>query len=213
MHIKYNRKTKTVTAWRKTLLIALVLCGTANAAPLTPYFGVKLALDTGSWHLRNPQDNSNTYHFGANGQALGIFAGLNQALTTQTYLAGELFFVDSSVKTANKVVGLGTTAKLRATYRYGASLLPGYYLTSNTMLFDRLGVVQTEFVITQRPGGQQHHVVTGGQAGVGLALSLNQNLTLRGEYTYSSYASFSGLRHTITPRSNEISVGFLYQWR
>jgi opacity protein-like surface antigen len=175
-----------------------------------PYVGVKLALNTGSWDFHNPTDD--TYHFGSNGVALGIFGGLATTFAQKYYLAGEVFVNDSSTKTANKIVdGYGTTAKLRTTYSYGLSALPGFKISSDTLLFARAGVIRTQFELTQHPGGRQTDVATGGQAGAGLALSLGKNLDLRGEYTYTAYRTFNSIGNKISPRSNELSVSFAYK--
>ena len=178
------------------------------AAPV-PYVGIKLALDSGSWDFHNAADN--TFHYGSNGAAIGIFGGLGQIVAQKYYVGGELFLNDSSTKTANKVIGLGTTAKLRTTYSFGFSVLPGIMLSPDTMLFARAGLVETQYTLSQKPGGEQNTLATGGQAGIGLALSLGKNLDLRGEYTYSAYARFSSLGSKISPRSNELSFGFVYK--
>jgi opacity protein-like surface antigen len=198
--------------YKKILLAVIILVAAIPAvfAENIPYVGVKLALDTGSWDFHNPAGD--TFHFGSNGEALGIFGGLSRLVAQKYYVAGEVFVSDSSTKTANKVIdGYGTTAKLRTTYSYGLSALPGYKVSSDTLLFARVGVVRTKFELTQHPGGTQTNVATGGQAGIGLALSLGKNLDLRGEYTYSAYATFHCLGNKISPRSNELSVGFVYK--
>jgi hypothetical protein len=197
--------------FKKLLLVTSVLSlFSANAvASVVPYVGIKLALDSGSWDFHNAADD--TFHYGSNGEAIGIFGGLGEVFAQKYYVGGELFLNDSSTKTANKVIGLGTTARLRTTYSFGLSILPGIMLSPDTMLFARAGLVETQFILTQKPGGEQHTLATGGQAGIGLALSLGKNLDLRGEYTYSAYARFSRLGNKVSPRSNELSFGFVYK--
>jgi opacity protein-like surface antigen len=198
--------------YKKILYSAILFIATLPQAfaENIPYVGVKLALDTGSWDFHNPAGD--TFHYGSNGEALGIFGGLATTFAQKYYLAGEVFVNDSSTKTANKVIdGNGTTAKLRTTYSYGLSALPGFKVSSDTLLFARAGVIRTQFELTQHPGGRQNIVATGGQAGAGLALSLGKNLDLRGEYTYSAYATFNSIGNKISPRSNELSVSFVYK--
>jgi hypothetical protein len=198
--------------YKKILLSVFVLFSMSSSvvAESIPYVGVKLALDTGSWDFHNPAGD--TFHFGSSGEALGIFGGLSATLAQRYYFAGEVFVNDSSTKTANKIIdGNGTTAKLRTTYSYGLSFIPGFKVSADTLLYLRGGVVRTEFELSQLPGGRQSSVASGGQAGVGLALSLGKNLDLRGEYTYGAYMTFSSLGNMVSPRSNELSVGFVYK--
>ncbi|MES2218143.1 MAG: outer membrane beta-barrel protein [Pseudomonadota bacterium] len=198
--------------YKKNLLAAIIFAAATQCvfAGNIPYVGVKLALDTGSWDFNNPAGNK--FHFGSNGEVIGIFGGLSTIVAQKYYLAGEGFANASSTNTANKIIdGNGTTAKLRTTYSYGLSFLPGFKISSDTLLYVRAGLIRTLFELSQHPGGNRNNVATGGQAGIGLSLSLGRNLDLRGEYTYTAYASFNSLSNKISPRSNELSVGFVYK--
>jgi opacity protein-like surface antigen len=204
----------------RSLCIAFTLCGASTAVYATngaPYLGLQLGANSGgSWNLTNPEGA--TTHFGMSGESFGILGGYGQFFGEKWYLAGEGFLNDSVIRTANKSTdNAGTTIKLRTTYSYGISILPGYNIAADTRLFVRAGLVGTRFELTQSHAAQSSsataaNTVSGGQLGVGVALSLSKNLALRGEYVYTGYQSFTAYGNKVSPRSNQLLASFTYQF-
>jgi hypothetical protein len=204
----------------KKIIIAFSLFGVSAvlyAANGAAYMGMQLGANTGgSWSLTNPAGSKTS--FGMTGESLGILAGYGKSFGEKWYLSGEGFVSDSVTRTSNKNTdATGTTVKMRTTYSYGVSILPGYHIGSDTMLFARLGVIQTHFELTQALAAQSFSqtagkLVTGGQVGVGLALGLSKTLALRGEYVYSAYQSFKAYGNKVSPRNNQLLVSFTYKF-
>jgi opacity protein-like surface antigen len=196
----------------KKILIVLLLWVFSGEifAAATPYLGFRLGLNTGNWKLVSPSGAA-TY-FGSNGQMLEVLGGISYPLANSFSLAAEIFAGDSSTQTANKILDDNTTTlKMRSTYSYGLSVVPGYSFGSDMTVYARMGVVKTHFATTEIPGGQANYSPTGAQAGCGIAISLSAKLALRGEYIYSNYQTFKLLDNKISPTSNQLSVGFVYK--
>ena len=154
-----------------SLCAVLSVSSTLQAGNGAPYVGLQLGANTGgSWNLVNPAGRS-TY-FGTSGESIGILGGYGKLFGARWYLGGEGFWNDSVTRTATKNTDtIGTTVKMRTTYSYGASILPGFYIVSDTMLFARLGVIRTRFELTESIAAQSSsqtsdNTATGGQVGV-----------------------------------------------
>jgi opacity protein-like surface antigen len=202
----------------KNLLMALIVFGvsaTVYAASSLPYLGLRLGANSGgSWNLTNPQGKTSS--FGTNGESVGILGGYSQNFDEKFSLAGEGFLEYSAVRTANKNTdAIGTTVKMRMTYSYGVSVMPGYQIAPDTILFVRAGLIRTHFELTQAllsTSSTSGNTINGGQAGIGLALNLSKTLTLRGEYTYSGYQSFTAYGNRVSPHNNQLFVSFVYKF-
>lgn len=85
---------------------------------------------------------------------------------------------------------------------YGASILPGYYITDSIIGYARLGAISSNFsgVNTRK---------TGGQAGVGFETRLTDHWDIRAEYIYTQYPNITGLG---TVHSNEGDLSFIYRF-
>jgi opacity protein-like surface antigen len=204
----------------KNILIVLIAFGvsaTVYAANGAPYVGLRIGANSGgSWNLTNPMGK--TSYFGISGESAGILGGYSQNFGEKFSLGAEGFLEDSVVRTANKSTdAVGTTVKMRMTYSYGASVIPGYQIATDTVLFVRAGLVRTHFALTQAvPASSSSstaaNTVTGGQAGLGLALSLSKILALRGEYIYSGYQSFTAYGNKVSPHNNQLFASFTYKF-
>lgn len=177
----------------KKLLIASSLLvastGVALANP-APYVGASLGV------VVNTPNNSWAGSY--RGVPLNLFAGYGGIVTENFYLAGEL---QGTVGTP-EISGNGW---LRSSYGFGASILPGLMLCDQTLLFARLGVVNTHFSKFDRNA-------TGGEFGLGMQTSLTQNVDLRGEYDFSAYRSVSRDGLSTNPRSDQFTVGLVYKF-
>jgi opacity protein-like surface antigen len=197
-------------------LIVFGVSATAYAANGAPYVGLRVGANSGgSWNLTNPMGK--TSYFGISGENAGLLGGYSQSFGDKFSLAIEGFLEDSVAKTANKNTDdAGTTVKMRMTYSYGVSVLPGYPIATDTVLFVRAGLIRTHFELTQAlPAASSStaaNTVTGGQVGLGLALNLSKTLVLRGEYIYSGYQSFIAYGNKVYPHNNQLFASFTYKF-
>ena len=126
--------------------------------------------------------------------ALG-YAGLT---SYNTYLAGEVFATPLTL-TFNDSRNSAKTG-VKTTRSYGASLIPGYFLTGQVMMYLRLGAIDSVF---SSPNTSRW----GGQIGLGLQGHLTESLDCRGEYVYTKYRS---LAHIGSVHTNQIGLGLVY---
>jgi opacity protein-like surface antigen len=197
----------------KKYLLATLCCALTSPlfASITPYAGFALVLNNTWWTLENPI--SGKTNFNGNGEALKFFGGVNSLLTSSISMGAEAFISDSSTQTGTRSLDdSGLSATARETYSYGISILPGYLVTTDTTMFTRFGIVRTHFKFKANPGGSANDTVTGGQAGIGLALALSKNLDLRGEYTYNFYQTYDALNYSIASNGSQLSVAFAYKF-
>jgi len=76
---------------------------------------------------------------------------------------------------------------------YGINLVPGYYLTADTLGYLKLGVTRGKFLYknvsnTQYPITNASFHSTGLSLGLGIATYLSKNVSLKIEYVYTNYA-------------------------
>lgn len=194
--------------------VAAVNSYAINAAP---YLGMQLGVNAGGdWPLTNSLGVKT--QFSSTGENLGVFGGYSALFREQFYLAGEGVVNISAVRTGNKTIDLaGTAVKMRSPYSYGISMIPGIKITSDTMLYGRIGLVRTQFALIQTPvfppvSSKVVNTATGGQFGLGMALSLSKNLDLRGEYLYSQYQSFTAYHNRVSPYSYQLFASFIYKF-
>jgi opacity protein-like surface antigen len=80
---------------------------------------------------------------------------------------------------------------------YGASLLPGYFISSNTMLYGRVGYKRSRFEEKFDQQGYPHldidEDISGLRLGVGLQTSLSCHLSLRAEFSHTNYENLDWL--------------------
>jgi opacity protein-like surface antigen len=181
-----------------------------------PYLGMRLGANTGgSWNLTNPMGK--TTPFGISGESLGLFGGYAYTFAQKGWVSGEGFLDDTVTRTANKATDTqGTKVKMRGNYSVGASVLPGYFITPDMLLFVRVGIVGSRFELTTtsplRASATTGQIVMGGQLGAGIGFALSKSLLLRGEYTYSAYQSFQAAGNRVLPRTNQLFAGLAYQF-
>ncbi|MBA3661420.1 MAG: hypothetical protein H0W64_06810 [Gammaproteobacteria bacterium] len=173
----------------------------ANPAP---YVGASLGIVTntspdaftslttsGGYPVRSPSN--------FRGVPFSAFLGYGGMLYQNFYLAGELA---ATIGTAT----ISESGSLKTSYGFGASILPGVYLSDHTMAYARLGVVNSRFTTLQKN-------VTGGQAGLGMQTSLTQNVDVRGEYDFTAYPSITGPTGQVdAPRSDAYTLGIIYKF-
>ncbi|MDR3492665.1 MAG: hypothetical protein P4M12_11610 [Gammaproteobacteria bacterium] len=126
-----------------------------------------------------------------------LFAGYGKLLddNQKFYLGGEVLADAGSIPLSGKSYGN------RATYGLGASIIPGYMLTKDTMAYGRVGVKALHYT-----GTNSTH--TGGQLGLGVQTNVAQNWDVRGEYSYTGYGIFKNFTQH---GSNQVNLGLVYK--
>lgn len=176
--------------FKKIIIVSAILAtsSTLAFADSAPYVGVGLGID-------NNTSNNSSFR----GVPGTILAGFGGTVNPSIYLGGEVF--------ANLFTGVldnnSRNYSLRSTYSYGASFMPGVVVRDHSMVFARLGVLETRFT------SLSSSAASGGQVGLGLQTSLTQNWDLRGEYDYAFYNKVGG----VSPVSDQFNLGLIYKFQ
>ncbi len=189
---------------KKTLLVALAASAAAIAAapamaannsPFTGFYvGAGATRDTADFSTKasipgySASNDASGTGFGGN-----LFAGYGYTFCNGFYLGSEVFGSMTSLehKTTTSVSGFSNTAKIDVKNSYGLSVLPGYMITNNTLAYARVGYVRSKLEISNSGFPSDKFNLNGVQYGLGLQTALMNNLSLRGEYTYTNYQSES----------------------
>jgi opacity protein-like surface antigen len=154
----------------------------ALAASSAPYLGASAGIS-------NATQSGASYR----GIPMTVFAGYGMALNQNVHLAGEVFGTFGTIALNNNTaLGVG----LKNNYGYGASVIPGIFLSDHTIAFVRAGIINTHF-------SSLAATKLGAQFGLGLQTGITQDWDMRGEYTYTQY------NHSL--KSDLASVGFVYK--
>ncbi len=183
-----------------------------------PYGGVEIGYDFGRWKITDITRQTQTAS--AYGVYGGPFLGLGWS-DDRLYLGGELFGSVNAAQTNTKQINTSTVPAniiIRSKYTWGASLLPGFRFNAASLLYFRISVLRTRFLFHQTvvPVGSGSNLsqtnVTGGQLGIGLQQSFNNNWGGRIEYDYTGYRTFSTFRNSISAHDNMLKLGLIYSF-
>jgi opacity protein-like surface antigen len=172
---------------------------------------------TGTTASANGNNVNNT-----TGWAGGLFAGYGQYFQDAYYLAGEVMVNTSGANqtNTNNVTISGTTTtqttKFSVNNGYGVRLLPGVKLNNSSLLYIPLGYMNTSLKnttsLTSATGSSKSQYTGGWAYGLGFETAVYENFSLRGEYTHTSYNSFSNNGVKVTPYDNQVMLGLLYHF-
>jgi len=173
---------------KKLSVTSFILAATSQLAfaDAAPYLGISVGI------LDNTANTANY-----RGLNTTVSAGYGGILAQNFYLAGEIMLTPGQKSLDDN--GLKSGAG------YGISVLPGVMVSDRTLVFARLGFVRTRF----NPTGLPEKTVRGDQIGLGMQTELTPNWDLRTEYSYTSYASLTGIS---SPKSDLFSVGVTYKF-
>lgn len=159
----------------------------ANAAP---YVGGSLGVNV------NTSSNSSGSRPGNyRGVPAKIFAGYGTEVTENVYLGGEVGATLGNFEMNNK-------NKMKTSYGYNLSVMPGLILNDNTTAFGRVGFARTRFTNVSK-------LTNGAVLGLGLQTNVTQHVDLRGEYDYTAYSSVGVIS---APRTDEFSLALAYKF-
>ena len=145
----------------------------------------------------------------------GIVLGLSKRLGSGRIgieLEGSRSSIDASANVS--IDGTPQDISLKITSTYGVSVIGGMDLSPSTMLYARIGWVQSEFEAEANVTSFSTNFVTeddteqGFRSGIGIQTDLNQHLALRGEYLYTKYSSFQ----SIDPSTGVFRLGLIYNF-
>jgi opacity protein-like surface antigen len=174
------------------------------------YVGIGVSYDR--YKFRNTfsatEDDGDTFYFTNPLAASGWDGNLNIGYGwywCQYYLGVELAGVITDASSTTRVTAIdefgsdSISFRTRARGSWHISVLPGVKLTDSTLLYIRLGYIDTQFRGRVRFTDDDGDVFTrsrtrwknGFIGGVGLETYLIDNVSLRGEYQYTWYSNFS----------------------
>jgi outer membrane immunogenic protein len=136
---------------------------------------------------------------GYNGIAPRLTLGYEDMLTPLFYAAAEIFSNPTTFKVYNNPTNLGS---LRATYSYGASVIPGVNFDNTIIGYGRLGLIRTRF-------DNLGKVKSGAEYGLGVQWLINCSWSARAEYSYAKYNNITNIGH---PDSNTYMIGLMYRF-
>lgn len=200
------------------------------------YLGAQLGYD--SYRVRVSRSTTfNTVAFTGNpvmnatGFVGGLFGGYGMYYNNLYYLGGEIFVNDSGASQAQtesvtNATGTGTTyTKTGAGTSYGISLLPGLKLNDSTLGYIRLGYNRADIQGTETltaggvstNSGSNWNWEGGFNYGLGIESAIAQNISLRTEFTHTSYGSFSSSLvgasgSSFNPSDNQFMLGLIYHF-
>ncbi len=180
---------------KKTVLASLLTLASGAAMANGFYAGI----GAGGMDFNNDQtvttvsDHTSTItatdqgNVGINGT---VFAGHAWVFQDKLFLALEAFGDYTSAKVTNETTVNGaktTDLKTQLNYVYGARVLPGYKLTTETDAYVILGVARANVKVTDAGSNSSNYYFNGAQMGVGTMTELTHNLGLRGDIIYTGY--------------------------
>ncbi len=157
------------------------------------------------------QSNSN---LSAKGTVGNLFLGYGQYYDW-FYIAGEIFGNYSDADTSFSQLSYQSDFDVRTSY--GASILPGIRLSQAALVYGRIGYTRSYFSAKENmPGAFQLNTTDWGNGihyGIGIEAALYRNWSLRGDYTYTYYGSFSSsIGTSFQPVNNQFMLSVLYHF-
>ncbi|OGT56058.1 MAG: hypothetical protein A3F43_02025 [Gammaproteobacteria bacterium RIFCSPHIGHO2_12_FULL_42_10] len=179
--------------------IALVAAST-SFADAAPYIGAGIGIVN---NTNTVTANGSSFTGGAyRGIPLNLSLGYGGSIGQSAYLGGEVF---GTVGTAN----ISANTQLKTSYGYGASILPGLIIADRTMVFARLGVIESHFQTNNDSR-------VGGEFGLGSQIALTQQIDIRGEYDFVAYEAKNetsgAATSSVAPRSDQFNLGLIYKF-
>lgn len=175
-------------------LLAISLCGTANALTLCDQFCHGKFYVAPSLLVEQISANHSSFRGLPAQMALG-----HADWSNRYYIAAEVFYIPATLVLSD-MRGNANASTAKSSNSFGISLLPGTLIYKKILGFLRIGLITSRFVAP-------NSMKLGAQLGAGLQTRLNNEFALRAEYTYTGYSSVSQIG---TPHTNTLGFGFLY---
>ncbi|OAI47732.1 hypothetical protein AYO45_01380 [Gammaproteobacteria bacterium SCGC AG-212-F23] len=169
--------------------------------------------------LDNPYGTFNTHANGWNGRLMG---GYGATFYNNYYLGGEAFIGTTGASGKDSVNALGGMmpykGKFSAGTSYGVSVLPGYKLNSGSLVYARLGFIQTDFKVndwSNTLGSNMTNWTSGFDTGIGFEIPIYNKISAKLEYEYINYNSFNHngtVSSSNSPVDNRGSLSIAYHF-
>jgi len=157
------------------------------------YIGFSGGLDIGS--IRAKMDSNET-------SRLSTLGGLG-TLTLGYGGKYDIFYIGLAIDGA---LSSANNNGIKMPYTLGAYLIPGVFLSHETMLYLKLGGVNSEFKADSFKKN-----IWGGRAGLGVHYYCNKYFSLYGEYVFSYYQDAKDTNGTkYSPLTNQFNLGFAF---
>lgn len=168
---------------KKMLVATIVLAASSSLVfgSVAPYVG-------GSIGLINNSTTSGTLSY--RGLTGNLSLGYGGVMSQSFYFAGEVFGVPGTIN-------LNGGNFNKNSWGVGLSIIPGFMITDKTMIYTRLGIIESHFTNGKTREG-------GGQLGLGLETNVCQNWDVRGEYVYTRYSN--------NINSDGVNFGLVYRF-
>ena len=197
------------------ILSALIFSPAALATPYFngPYVGAGLGVVTSTAKTNMDHDLTNgtvddalkkDMDLGQHGVNANLFLGLGHTFNNSYYLGGELFanyFSPEMKAKVNIISPFFYSTKIKNPYSFGADIRLGYVIFQRVMLYGLIGADYTKFEIKNEiyPGSYNipqssdsfNKYIWGIVPGFGVEIGLSNHFSLRTQYTYTFYPSFS----------------------
>jgi outer membrane immunogenic protein len=173
----------------------------------------------------------NSHVISENGLAGGIFAGFGMYWCNRLYLGGELFMNNSAASQSQNFnvttsgTAVGSSAKVSSGASWGASLLPGLKVNDHSLVYVRFGYNQAYLRSQSNYAVTTGGVVTSGASailsqwqggfnyGLGIETAVYHNVSVRSEYSHTSFDSYAdGNGTTYSPSDNQLMVSLIYHF-
>jgi len=148
------------------------------------------------------------------------------------YLGGEVYARTNGTSSTTNITTVGTggtriNASVRTSMgtRYGISILPGFKVNNASLLYARLGydnanmsgsgstsVVNAANVTLGSGSARTSKWRSGWSYGLGMETLLNQNVSVRGDYTRVTYNDFRVGSTRFSPSDNRFALGLIYHF-
>lgn len=198
-----------------------------------------VAMQTANFLTANPTDSINrNFDWAADNVDVHLLAGYQFIFADKFTLAAEVFGAistfsgDYSQTPTINYTGVGNVPSGNATFRLtgsvGVSVLPGYQITPDTILFSRIGWVNGYFKLNDSLnnggsvffGNQAISIGTnksGLELGLGMDTLISQDFSIRGEYDWEHFQTISvngaANQHlTLKPNINNFDLSFIYHF-
>lgn len=178
--------------FKKMLVASALLAATSGIAmaSVSPYVGGSLGVNVNS-STSSVNGNAGVFR----GVPVKAFLGFGGAINEDFFLAGEATATLGTFEMSNR-------NKMKTSYGYALSILPGLMMNDSTVAFARAGFTRIRFTNVNK-------MSSGALVGLGMQTSFTQHIDIRGEYDYTSFNEIGGIN---TPRTDEYTLGMVYKF-
>jgi len=179
------------------------------------YIGVGAGKNTTRYDFTNSPSTGNNFNHKEKNTVGEIFGGYGFQLGNRGYLGLEAFVAGNS-SNSDTTVASGVTYKTQIKNTVGVSVLPGVFVTPNTLLYARLGLVASDFDVqastTPVAVFKESGARAGGQVGLGIDYYVSKNMSIGAEYDYTAYQKITAGPSELKIKNDQVLVRAAYHF-